>query len=176
MSVNVRIQPFTSPDPRRASNRSEPRVYPHRCNIISSPFRRQVQTPSLVVHAIFLNRIASTRDIPQNNSNWLSGVCMTSITLIQLTCRYSPPYGQPRCLEDQGPTDWASLHQCLADLKAWRQSNIPIYSFTEHQRLEETKYLYGASIIISEYNGRLSRLNAPDLPQRRESWHCMIRG
>ena len=38
--------------------------------------------------------------------------------------------------------------QCLADLKAGRQSNIPIYSFTEHQRLDETKYLYGASIII----------------------------
>ncbi|KAI0710271.1 armadillo/beta-catenin/plakoglobin [Earliella scabrosa] len=39
---------------------------------------------------------------------------------------------------------------CLADLKAGRQSNIPIYSFTEHQRLDETKYLYGASIIIVE--------------------------
>ncbi|KAF9778963.1 armadillo/beta-catenin/plakoglobin [Thelephora terrestris] len=39
---------------------------------------------------------------------------------------------------------------CLADLKAWQQSNIPIYSFTEHQRLDETKYLYGASIIITE--------------------------
>lgn len=39
---------------------------------------------------------------------------------------------------------------CLADLKAWRQSNIPIYSFTEHQRLDETKYLYGASVIITE--------------------------
>jgi len=48
----------------------------------------------------------------------------------------------------------AFLHQCLADLKAWRQSNIPIYSFTEHQRLDETKYLYGASIIISEYKVR----------------------
>ncbi|KAI0749410.1 armadillo/beta-catenin/plakoglobin [Daedaleopsis nitida] len=39
---------------------------------------------------------------------------------------------------------------CLADLKAGRQSNIPIYSFKEHQRLDETKYLYGASIIIVE--------------------------
>jgi len=25
-----------------------------------------------------------------------------------------------------------------------------VYSFAEHQRLEETKYLYGATIIISE--------------------------
>ncbi|KAH9935256.1 armadillo/beta-catenin/plakoglobin [Amylocystis lapponica] len=39
---------------------------------------------------------------------------------------------------------------CLADLKAGRQSNIPIYSFTEHQRQNETKYLYGAAIIIAE--------------------------
>jgi hypothetical protein len=38
--------------------------------------------------------------------------------------------------------------QCLADLKACRQTNIPIYSFTEHQRLDEKKYLYGAAIIL----------------------------
>lgn len=29
--------------------------------------------------------------------------------------------------------------KCLADLKACRQTNIPIYSFTHHQRLDETK-------------------------------------
>ncbi|KAF8656224.1 hypothetical protein AX16_002660 [Volvariella volvacea WC 439] len=39
---------------------------------------------------------------------------------------------------------------CLADLKACKQSNIPVYSFSEHQRLSETKYLYGATIIITE--------------------------
>lgn len=39
--------------------------------------------------------------------------------------------------------------QCLADLKSCKQTNIPIYSFSEHQRLDETKYLYGAAIIIS---------------------------
>ena len=39
--------------------------------------------------------------------------------------------------------------QCLSELKACKQSNIPVYSFAEHQRLEETKYLYGATIIIS---------------------------
>ncbi|KAI0775302.1 armadillo/beta-catenin/plakoglobin [Trametes elegans] len=44
--------------------------------------------------------------------------------------------------------DMPLFASCLADLKAGKQSNIPIYSFTEHQRLEETKYLYGASIII----------------------------
>lgn len=40
--------------------------------------------------------------------------------------------------------------QCLAELKCGKQSNIPIYDFSLHQRLEETKYLYGASIIIAE--------------------------
>lgn len=39
---------------------------------------------------------------------------------------------------------------CLADLKACKQSNIPVYSFSEHQRLAETKYLYGATVIIAE--------------------------
>ncbi|THH20741.1 hypothetical protein EW146_g696 [Bondarzewia mesenterica] len=39
---------------------------------------------------------------------------------------------------------------CLADLKNLRQTNIPVYSFESHQRLEETKYLYGATIIITE--------------------------
>ncbi|KAJ3506644.1 hypothetical protein NLJ89_g6762 [Agrocybe chaxingu] len=39
---------------------------------------------------------------------------------------------------------------CLSDLKACKQSNIPMYSFEQHQRLPETKYLYGATIIIAE--------------------------
>lgn len=39
---------------------------------------------------------------------------------------------------------------CLADLKACRQTNMPIYSFKEHQRLDQSKYLYGAAIIIAE--------------------------
>lgn len=42
----------------------------------------------------------------------------------------------------------AHSDKCLADLKAFRQSNIPVYSFAEHQRLAETKYLYGATVII----------------------------
>ncbi|KAL6307459.1 armadillo/beta-catenin/plakoglobin [Sparassis latifolia] len=46
--------------------------------------------------------------------------------------------------------DMPLFASCLADLKACRQSNIPIYSFTEHQRVDETKYLYGAAIIIAE--------------------------
>ncbi|EIM91258.1 armadillo/beta-catenin/plakoglobin [Stereum hirsutum FP-91666 SS1] len=39
---------------------------------------------------------------------------------------------------------------CLSDLKNLQQTNIPIYSFEKHQRLEETQYLYGATIIIAE--------------------------
>ncbi|KAH9838433.1 armadillo/beta-catenin/plakoglobin [Rhodofomes roseus] len=46
--------------------------------------------------------------------------------------------------------DMPLFASCLADLKDCRQTNIPIYSFTEHQRLDETKYLYGAAIIIAE--------------------------
>ncbi|RDB25594.1 Uridine-cytidine kinase-like 1 [Hypsizygus marmoreus] len=46
--------------------------------------------------------------------------------------------------------DMPMFAACLADLKACKQSNIPVYSFSEHQRLEEKKYLYGATIIITE--------------------------
>ncbi|KAG1822020.1 armadillo beta-catenin plakoglobin [Suillus subaureus] len=37
--------------------------------------------------------------------------------------------------------DMPMFAACLADLKACRQSNIPVYSFAEHQRLNEVKYL-----------------------------------
>ncbi|KAK1226575.1 Uridine kinase [Marasmius sp. AFHP31] len=46
--------------------------------------------------------------------------------------------------------DMPMFAACLKDLKSCKQSNIPIYSFAEHQRLEETQYLYGAAIIIAE--------------------------
>lgn len=46
--------------------------------------------------------------------------------------------------------DMPLFAQCLLDLKSCQQSNIPVYSFTTHQRLEEPKYLYGAAIIIAE--------------------------
>ncbi|KAF8149900.1 armadillo/beta-catenin/plakoglobin [Crassisporium funariophilum] len=46
--------------------------------------------------------------------------------------------------------DMPMFASCLGDLKACKQSNIPVYSFAEHQRVEETKYLYGATIIIAE--------------------------
>ncbi|KAJ7227218.1 armadillo/beta-catenin/plakoglobin [Mycena pura] len=46
--------------------------------------------------------------------------------------------------------DMALFAACLADLKECKQTNIPIYSFTTHQRLDEPKYLYGAAIIITE--------------------------
>ncbi|KAF8917422.1 armadillo/beta-catenin/plakoglobin [Mucidula mucida] len=48
--------------------------------------------------------------------------------------------------------DMPMFAACLADLKACRQSNIPVYSFAQHQRLAETKYLYGASVIITLYD------------------------
>ena len=50
--------------------------------------------------------------------------------------------------------------QCLADLKACKQSNIPVYSFAEHQRLGETKYLYGAAVIIGANASREYRLTS----------------
>ncbi|KAF5343201.1 hypothetical protein D9756_011556, partial [Leucocoprinus leucothites] len=46
--------------------------------------------------------------------------------------------------------DMPMFASCLADLKQCKQSNIPVYSFAEHQRLQETKYLYGATVIIAE--------------------------
>ncbi|THV07396.1 armadillo/beta-catenin/plakoglobin [Dendrothele bispora CBS 962.96] len=46
--------------------------------------------------------------------------------------------------------DMPMFATCLEDLKACRQSNIPVYSFSEHQRLDETKYLYGPTVIIAE--------------------------
>ncbi|KAF8591140.1 armadillo/beta-catenin/plakoglobin [Ramaria rubella] len=46
--------------------------------------------------------------------------------------------------------DMVSFASCLNDLKACKQTNIPVYSFSDHQRLPETKYLYGAAIIIAE--------------------------
>lgn len=56
--------------------------------------------------------------------------------------------------------DMPMFAACLADLKACRQTNIPVYSFAEHQRLDETKYLYGAAIIITE---GIMALHHPDL-------------
>ncbi|KAG8962238.1 Uridine kinase [Tulasnella sp. 425] len=37
-----------------------------------------------------------------------------------------------------------------ADLKTCKQTNVPKYSFTRHQREDERQYLYGAAIIIVE--------------------------
>ncbi|KAJ1307658.1 hypothetical protein OPQ81_001751 [Rhizoctonia solani] len=46
--------------------------------------------------------------------------------------------------------DMPLFAQCLRDLKSCKQANVPIYSFTEHQRMKQRKYLYGANIIIVE--------------------------
>ncbi|KLT40937.1 uridine kinase [Cutaneotrichosporon oleaginosum] len=46
--------------------------------------------------------------------------------------------------------DMELFAQCLNDLKLGRATEIPVYSFEHHQRLEEKQYLYGASVIIVE--------------------------
>ncbi|BEJ15613.1 hypothetical protein CspHIS471_0502180 [Cutaneotrichosporon sp. HIS471] len=46
--------------------------------------------------------------------------------------------------------DMELFAQCLHDLKQGRATEIPVYSFQQHQRLEEKQYLYGASVIIVE--------------------------
>ncbi|KAI0250254.1 armadillo/beta-catenin/plakoglobin [Lactifluus subvellereus] len=53
-------------------------------------------------------------------------------------------------LDHPDSIDMDSFAACLSDLKSLRQTNIPVYSFTQHQRLDETQYLYGATIIIAE--------------------------
>ncbi|TDL25646.1 P-loop containing nucleoside triphosphate hydrolase protein [Rickenella mellea] len=53
-------------------------------------------------------------------------------------------------LDHPDSIDMPMFAACLADLKACKQTNIPVYSFKDHQRLKETKYLYGAAIIIAE--------------------------
>ncbi|CAO1614007.1 unnamed protein product [Sympodiomycopsis kandeliae] len=49
-----------------------------------------------------------------------------------------------------GSFDVDLFKQCIADLKASKAVEVPIYSFVQHQRTDETTYLYGASVIIVE--------------------------
>ncbi|KAN0107536.1 armadillo/beta-catenin/plakoglobin [Russula decolorans] len=53
-------------------------------------------------------------------------------------------------LDHPDSIDMDLFASCLSDLKSLHQTKIPVYSFKEHQRLDETKYLYGATIIIAE--------------------------
>lgn len=46
--------------------------------------------------------------------------------------------------------DQELLVQCVKDLKASRAVQVPIYSFTQHQRLPETTYLYGHTVLVLE--------------------------
>ncbi|EEB08550.2 uridine kinase/uracil phosphoribosyltransferase [Schizosaccharomyces japonicus yFS275] len=46
--------------------------------------------------------------------------------------------------------DWDLLYEKLVEIKAGRKVEIPVYSFIEHNRLNETITVYGASIIIVE--------------------------
>ena len=83
-AVNILTQLFTSPDPRRTSNRSEPRIHPYGYHPISSPFYPIECEPYNARHSFpFFDRIASTRNILLKNSNWPSRIYMTSTTLIR---------------------------------------------------------------------------------------------
>ncbi|KAJ7650221.1 armadillo/beta-catenin/plakoglobin [Roridomyces roridus] len=46
--------------------------------------------------------------------------------------------------------DMPLFAECLSQLKSCQQANIPVYSFKTHQREDEGRYLYGATIIITE--------------------------
>lgn len=46
--------------------------------------------------------------------------------------------------------DQQLLKECIIDLKRGQAAEVPVYSFVQHQRTGETKYLYGASVIIVE--------------------------
>ncbi|GMK55938.1 hypothetical protein CspeluHIS016_0209940 [Cutaneotrichosporon spelunceum] len=56
--------------------------------------------------------------------------------------------------------DMELFAQCLHDLKQGHATEIPVYSFQEHQRLKEKQYLYGASVIIVE---GIMALQAPEM-------------
>jgi uridine kinase len=46
--------------------------------------------------------------------------------------------------------DHEVLLERVKDLKALRSCEIPVYSFVQHQRLAETQYIYGGSVVIVE--------------------------
>lgn len=46
--------------------------------------------------------------------------------------------------------DYNDLNQALSDLRECRAIEVPNYSFTLHQRTDQTSYLYGASVVIVE--------------------------
>jgi len=53
-------------------------------------------------------------------------------------------------LDHPDAIDMPLFTSCLRELKEGKQTHVPVYSFKEHQRLPETKYLYGAAIVIVE--------------------------
>ncbi|TXT09214.1 hypothetical protein VHUM_02688 [Vanrija humicola] len=46
--------------------------------------------------------------------------------------------------------DMELFAKCIVDLKKGKATELPVYSFVHHQRMPETKYIYGASVIIVE--------------------------
>jgi hypothetical protein len=95
-----------------------------------------------VLLKVSTTRIAFIRGMAQKNSSSPSRTNSTSITQAPLTRNFSRLCADHISGSADSRFNSASF-QCLADLKACKQTNIPIYSFTEHQRLDETKYLYG---------------------------------
>ncbi|KAL7422385.1 Uridine kinase [Cryptotrichosporon argae] len=63
-------------------------------------------------------------------------------------------------LDHPDAIDMPLFTKCLDDLKHGRATEIPVYSFVHHQRMPETKSLYGASVIIVE---GIMALNSPEM-------------
>ncbi|ORY29672.1 uridine kinase family-domain-containing protein [Naematelia encephala] len=53
-------------------------------------------------------------------------------------------------LDHPDAIDMELFVKSLRDLKQGRATEIPVYSFVQHQRLPEKQYIYGASVIIVE--------------------------
>lgn len=53
-------------------------------------------------------------------------------------------------LDSPKSMDFDLLYQCLKDLKQGKRTDIPVYSFEKHQRLETTVSLYSPHVILLE--------------------------
>ncbi|WVN86166.1 uridine kinase [Cryptococcus depauperatus CBS 7841] len=63
-------------------------------------------------------------------------------------------------LDHPNAIDTTLFAQCLRDLKDGKATEIPVYSFVHHQRMPETNYIYGASVIIVQ---GIMALQSPEL-------------
>lgn len=144
------------PDPCRSSDRSLSRIYPY-ChhNVPGRPsliIPLQYSRSNVWSCAPFASagrpsfRIASIRRrLPKSSSVHSRPGSILIIRMLWIW-NFLPPYVLSAFCGWHIQKLW--MWQCLSDLKNLQQTNIPIYSFEKHQRLEETQYLYGATIII----------------------------